>query len=151
MPVKTCCVIIEIIVRFSGHGFSHRQVSRINDVSKGDISKVLRRVRDTYCLNQGLRRHWLKTTIGPLTTYVKLQVAHAPGCFPCHWLQRKPLASVPIMHHGTYMTYVPWCMSGSLTRGGGQTVPGIPGACTTRNLRILARGPWKEDRVLICL
>ena len=31
------------------------------------------------------------------------------------------------MHHGTCATYVPWCMSGSLTRGGEEKVPGIIG------------------------
>ena len=29
------------------------------------------------------------------------------------------------MHHGTCVTHVPWCMSGSLTRGNGENVPGI--------------------------
>ena len=46
------------------------------------------------------------------------------------------------MHHGTCVTHVPWCMSGSLTRGGGgENVPGIPGACANLNLTYLARGP----------
>ena len=31
-------------------------------------------------------------------------------------------------------------MSGSLSRGGGENVPGIPGACATRNFTYLARG-----------
>ena len=40
--------------------------------------------------------------------------------------------------------HVPWCMPGSLTRvsfevGGGENVPGIPGACATRNLTYLVR------------
>ena len=39
-------------------------------------------------------------------------------CFPRHQLQRKPLVSNPGMHHGTCVTHVPWCMSGSLTCGG---------------------------------
>ena len=43
------------------------------------------------------------------------------------------------MHHGTWVTHVPWCMSGSLTCGGGDNVPGIPGACTSAILRI-----WQE-------
>ena len=30
------------------------------------------------------------------------------------------------MHHGTCVTHVPWCMSGSLTRGGGNTFPELP-------------------------
>ena len=43
--------------------------------------------------------------------------------------QRKPLVSDPGMHHGTCVTHVPWCMSGSLTCSDGENVPGIPGAC----------------------
>ena len=62
--------------------------------------------------------------------------------FPRHRLQRKPLVSDPGMHHGTCVTHVPWCMSGSLTRSGGENVPGIPGACATHNIAYLARGPW---------
>ena len=62
--------------------------------------------------------------------------------FPCHRLQRKPLVSDPGMHHGTCVTHVPWCMSGSLTRSGGDHAPGIPSACATHNIAYLARGPW---------
>ena len=61
--------------------------------------------------------------------------------FPRHRFQRKPLVSDPGMHHGTCVTHVPWCMSGLLTRGGGENVPGIPGACATRNFTYLVRGP----------
>ena len=43
------------------------------------------------------------------------------------------------MHHGTCVTHAPWFMSGSLTRGGGENVPGIPGACAPAILRI-----WPE-------
>ena len=57
-------------------------------------------------------------------------------------IQRKPLVSDPGMHHGTCVTHVPWCMSGSETRGGGENVPGIPGACATRYFTYLVRGPW---------
>ena len=39
--------------------------------------------------------------------------------FPRHRLQRKPLSSDPGMHHSTCVTHVPWCMSGSLNRDGG--------------------------------
>ena len=63
--------------------------------------------------------------------------------FPRHRLQRKPPVSDPGMHHGTCVTHVPWCTSGSLTRDGGENVPGIPGACATRNFKYLARGPWE--------
>ena len=51
--------------------------------------------------------------------------------------QRKPLVSDAGMHHGTCVTHVPWCMSGSLTSG--ENVPGIPGACAPAVLRI-----WQE-------
>ena len=43
--------------------------------------------------------------------------------FPRHRLQRKPLISYPGIHHGTCVTHVPWCMSGSLTLGAGKTFP----------------------------
>ena len=57
---------------------------------------------------------------------------------------KETLVNDPGMHHGTCMTHVPWCMSGSLTRGGGVNVPGIPGACATRNFTYLTRGPCKK-------
>ena len=52
---------------------------------------------------------------GPLTRYTKLRVAHSPGMSGAFSL---PLwVSDPDMHHATYMTHVPWCMSGLLTGG----------------------------------
>ena len=83
---------------------------------------------------------------GPLIRYVKLRVEHAsgmPGTFS------PPLrVSDPDIHHGTYITHVPWCMPGSLTCGifdvgGGENVPGIPGTLATRNFMYLIRGPWQ--------
>ena len=59
--------------------------------------------------------HWNPVMIrhGPLTRYVKLTVAHAPGMpgtfFPPPWV------SYPDMHHGTCVTHVTWWMPGSLT------------------------------------
>ena len=66
------------------------------------------------------------------------------GCrerFPRHRFQRKPLVSDPGMHRGTCVTCVPWCMSGSLTRGEGENIPEITGACATRNCAYLTRCP----------
>ena len=60
--------------------------------------------------------------------------------FPRHRLERKPLGNDPGMHHGTCVTHVPWRMSESLTRGDGENVPGIPGACATHNFIYLVRG-----------
>ena len=68
--------------------------------------------------------------------------------FPCHRLtKRNPLVRDPGIHHGTCVTHVPWCMSGSLTPGGGENVPDIPGACATRNSTYLARDPWNVFRL----
>ena len=64
--------------------------------------------------------------------------------FPRNRLQRKPLVSDPDMHRGTCVTHVPWCMSGSLTSGGGENIRGIPGACATPNFMYLARGPLEK-------
>ena len=61
---------------------------------------------------------------------------NAGNVFPRRRLQRKSLVSDPGMHHGTCVTHVPWCMPGSLTRGGGENFPGIPGACAPAILRI---------------
>ena len=46
------------------------------------------------------------------------------------------------MPHGTCVTHVPWGMPGSLTSGGGENAPGIPGAFTAHNFTCLVRGPW---------
>ena len=59
--------------------------------------------------------HILNTVIshGPFARYVKLRFAHAsgmPGTFsPLPWV------SDPVMHHGTCVTHVSWCMPGSLS------------------------------------
>ena len=65
-----------------------------------------------------------------------------------HWLQRQPLVSIPGMHHGTWVMHVPWFMSGSLTYGGGENVPGILAACVTRKFTYPARGPWHTSLLL---
>ena len=81
---------------------------------------------------------------GPLARYVKWWFAHAsgmPGTFPLHRLKRKPPVSDPGMHHGTCVTHVPWCMSGSLNRGGGKHNTDIPSASASGYFTYLARGP----------
>ena len=72
---------------------------------------------------------------------------NAGNVFPATDFKRKPLGSDPGMHHGTCVTHVPWCMSGSLTRSGGENVPGILRACAARNFTYLARGPWRSSPV----
>ena len=51
---------------------------------------------------------------------------------------RIPLVTDPSMHHGTCVTHVPWCLSGSLSHVGGENVPGIPSQCAI--FTYLARG-----------
>ena len=65
-------------------------------------------------------------------------------CFPRHRLQRKPLISDPGMHHGTCVTHVSWCMSGSQTRGSGENVHGIPAHAQPAILRILQEAQGEE-------
>ena len=65
--------------------------------------------------------------------------------FTRHRRQRKMLVSDAGMHHGTCVTHVPWRMWGSLIRGDGENVPGIPCACATRNFTYLVRGPCHND------
>ena len=64
--------------------------------------------------------------------------------FPRRWLQKKPPVSDPDKHPSTCVMHVPWCMSGSLIRGGGKNVPDIRGACATSNFTYLVRGPWRR-------
>ena len=66
-----------------------------------------------------------------------------------HLFQRKWLVNDPGMNHGPCATHVPWCMSGSLARGGGEDVPGMVGACATRNFAYLVRGPCFKRVVTI--
>ena len=77
---------------------------------------------------------------GPLARYVKLRFAHAPGMPGT--LSPLPRVSDPDMHHGTCVTHVPWCMSGSLTgdflwnRWRGRTFPAFPAHAQPTILRI---------------
>ena len=68
---------------------------------------------------------------GPLTRYVKLRVAHAPGM--------PGMFSPPPTSKETASKR---SRRASLTHSGGENVSGIPGACATRNFTYLARGPF---------
>ena len=89
--------------------------------------------------------NWIIIIMSKAFPWASYQIRKIAGCayagnagnvFPRRRLQRKPLVSDPGMHHGTCVTHVPWCMSGSLTRGGRENVPGIPDACAPAILRI---------------
>ena len=72
---------------------------------------------------------WVRVVLGnhgPLTKCVYCGLCMRRECrerFPRHQPQRKPLVRDPGMHHGTCVTHVPWCMSGSVTYGHGKTFP----------------------------
>ena len=72
--------------------------------------------------------------------------------FSRYRLQRNALVSDPEMHHGSCVTHMPWCMSGSLTRSGVENIPDIHGACATRNFTHLARDPfqWRHMSGMAC-
>ena len=103
----------------------------------GTIMPFYHKRRQSFCT-------YLKIFAFILQVRFMLLLCMRPKCrerFPSHRLQRKPLISVPGIHQGTCVTHVPWCMSGSLTRGVGENVPGIPGACATLKFTYEARGP----------
>ena len=96
------------------------------------------------------RKYIHSTAIGLLTDTQTCLLRMHRECrerFLRHRLQRKMLISDPGMHHGTCDMRVPLCMSGSLTRGGGENVLGISGACATRNFTYLARDPWGSETI----
>ena len=101
-------------------------------------------VRCGLLLNKYMIQHYVVTHISHVA-WASYQISKLADCacagnvgnvFPHRQLQRKPLVSDPGMHHGTYLTHVPWCISGSLTRGNRENVLGIPSACAPVILRI---------------
>ena len=102
--------------------------------------KCVSRVKKTMSLAQ--EKAWPHT--GPLAMGLLPDTLSCGLCrrrenrerFPHHWLQRQLLVSDPGMHRGTCDSYVPSCMSGSLTRGGGEDIPGIPAHEKSTILRI---------------
>ena len=121
------------------------------DQYKGYQRYLKRRVHDSEWLHGNLRYlDWPSSVkILPWASYQIRKIAgcacagNAGNVFPCRRIQRKPRVSDPGMHHGTCVKHVPWCMSGLLTRGGEENVPGIPGACATAIWRI-----WQEAHKL---
>ena len=98
--------------------------------------------------DQDLKTEQIHYCNAPWAVWAFYQIRKIAGCAcagnagnvsPRRRLQRKTLVSDPVMHHGTCVMHMPWCMSGSLTSCGGENVPGIPGACAPAILRI-----WQE-------
>ena len=91
-----------------------------------------------------------------VTSWASYQIRRIEGCACARNagnVSAAPLVSDPDMHHGTCVTHVPWCMSGSLTSGflwsrWRENVPGIPSACATCNFTYLVRGPWQTELMI---
>ena len=97
----------------------------------------------------------------PLTKYVKLQVAHAPGMpgtFSAPPTSKGILVSDSSVQHGACSNLVPWCISGLQTRGGGKPFPVFPVRAQSAILRFLQEAyghdvlkvSWQQcDKILI--
>ena len=87
---------------------------------------------------------WEVRAHGPLARYVKLRVAHAPG-MPGTFSRHRRLAIPAYIRARASRTYRDACRDRKLADyfgvGAGEDVPGIPGACATRNFTYLVRGP----------
>ena len=67
-----------------------------------------------------------------------------PGTFSPPPISKKTASKRP-RHASRHVRHASAVMHvGSLTRCGVENVPGIPGACATRNFTYLARGPWMD-------
>ena len=122
--------------------YEHDRVTRCTfSVDFKEIKTISQSLPSTYaiCLQP---RQWASYQIREIAGCACAR--NAGNVFPHCRFQRKPLVSDPGMHHGTCVTHVPWCMSGSLTCGDGENVPGIPGACAPAILRI-----WQEAHAAV--
>ena len=116
LPLKYCCIEARkhLIIKAARYWITHEMTMHIDMFNSWFKTSQLwgRAVQVVESLQRWEGRGWHD---GPLTRNVKLRVAHAPwmpGTFS------PPLrVSVPDMHHGTWVTHVPWCMPGSLTTG----------------------------------
>ena len=122
------CLNVQFLLRFDNRPVGFMVESIINQHDRYENNAV------THVSNQE-----------PLSRYVKLRVAHAPG-MPKKF--SRPLrVKDPDMHDGTHVTHVPWFPLKSLA---GKR-PDIPGACTTQNVTYLVRGPFSTLNPFLCL
>ena len=92
----------------------------------------------------------LQWQIYPKAPWASYQIRKSVGCararnvgnvFPATDLKGNHQLAIPACHG---LPIMPWCMSGSPIRGGGENVPGNPVECATHNFTDLVRGPWTE-------
>ena len=70
---------------------------------------------------------------------------NAGNVFSTFDFNKKPQVSAPGIYHDTYVKNVPWCISGSLSRGGGETFLAFPAHAQPAILHI-----WQEAHCSIC-
>ena len=95
-----------------------------------------------------MKSPWASCQIRKNTGYAC--AGNAGNVFPRRQFQKKLLYSDPGMHHGTCVTHVPWCMSGSLTCGDGENRSRHSRRMHIRNFAYLARGPLSCYIIYIC-
>ena len=86
---------------------------------------------------------------GPLTRYIKLPVVHASG-IPGTFSPPPQVIDLDMDHARASRTCRDACrdrqLAVSFEVGGGENVPGIPGAYATNNFTYLVRGPWCKSK-----
>ena len=102
----------------------------------------------TWCFSNSLDcslpvpRHMCDGSNGSLIRYVKFRCAHAPG-MPWTFSPR-PTSNETTSYRSRHSSRHLWdehaaMHVGIVNRGGGENVPGIPGACSTRNITYLVK------------
>ena len=123
--------------------------THINDYFQWMMERTLIFNLMVYILVMLQEQYHSRSWHGPLSRYVKLRVAHAPG--NSGTFSPSSRVSDPDMHHGTCVTHVPWCMPGSLTsrflwsRWQGKTLPVFPAHAQPAMLRIWQDAHGKPD------
>ena len=119
---KTVCIFL---------GIYCMATPSVKSITNFQIPSTRKKGRPQKTWSKCVKRDVNKCDLVGVDPWASYQIRKIAGCtcagnagnvFPHHRLQRKPLVSDPGMHHGTCVTHVPWCMSGSLTRGGRENV-----------------------------
>ena len=129
---------------------------KVHPFKKGRISQTARRLgikNTTSIISPLLRRYLLEHVFGNVCT-VDIRI------HPFVWYDNVPLVYISTLNiksicpsdasYGAMDMFIVgsgsglWCISGSLTHGGGENVPGISSACKTRNFAYLVKGPQDD-------
>ena len=142
MPIQYIWIFYRLLLRWSGNrgrGVCLRSLVAPVDIVVGVLGR--QRVFVINRCNVGMKGIHTRVYIHGASCQIrKIAGAHAPG-MPGTF-SPSPRVSDPDMHHGTCVTHVPWCISGSLTSGflwnrrRGKTFPAFPVHAQPAILRI---------------